>query len=181
MKHTVLPALSLVTLLLAGCSTPTQVEKGPIHARTFSFVITPPRPAQFADKREAVHTLIHEAITKTLATKGLSRVAADGDVTVAYLVIVGNSVSTTYINDYFGYSEDMPGLMNKAQEAYTGGKNPNYFEAGTLVIDLVDRAGKLVWRSYATRPLLGDVAMEVRAEHIQGAVDEALANLRVAQ
>ena len=59
------------------------------------------------------------------------------------------------INDYFGYAADADALQNKAQAAYTGSKNPNYFEAGTLVIDVIDsKTFKLLKRGYATRPIL---------------------------
>lgn len=179
MKHSLLLTLTLVALLAAGCSTPTKVDKGPIHATTFSFVVT--KRAPFADNDAAIHAVIQEAITKNLAAKGVSRLPVGGDVTVAYLLIIGNPVATEYIDDYFGYhrGEDLPGLMDKAQKAYTENKYPNYFEAGTLVIDFIDPAGKLLWRSYATRRLLGNPTAEERAAHVQGAVDEALANLRV--
>ena len=101
MKNAILKILSLVALVAAGCSTPTRVDTGTIHARTFSFVVTGPRSADFVDKREAVHTMIKDAIARNLAAKGVKRVEANGDVTVAYLVVVGNPVSTTVINDYF--------------------------------------------------------------------------------
>ena len=178
MKHSSLLTLSLVTLLAAGCSTPTRVDKGPIHATTFSFVIA--KPAQFADNDAAIHAVVQEAITKNLAAKGVSRLPVGGDVTVAYLIVIGNPVATEYINDYFGYHrKDESGLMNKAQKAYTENNDPNYFEAGTLVIDFIDPAGNLLWRSYATRHLLANPTAKERADYVQGAVDEALANLRV--
>lgn len=178
MKHTLFTA-ALLAVLAAGCSTPTKVDEGPVHARTFSF-INPGKNADFADKREVVHGFVQDAITKNLAAKGLTRVETGGDVTVAYLIVVGNPVSTTYINDYFGYSEDTAALMEKAHSAYTDRDSRNYFEAGTLLIDIVGQNGKVLWRSYATRPLLGDVTAEVRAAHIQDGVDEALAKLQVA-
>ena len=93
MKQTFLLPLILTGLLIAGCSsTPTRADKGPIKARTFSFINggVPPA-AEFADKREAIHKTIQDAITQNLAAKGVSKVASGGDVTVAYLVILGNN------------------------------------------------------------------------------------------
>ena len=96
--------------------------------------------------------MIQEAITKNLAARGVKRVPAGGDVTVAYLVILGDNVSTRSINDYFGYSDDAWALHEKAQQAYTGTGNPNSFEAGTLLIDIIDNKGfKVRMRNYATR------------------------------
>jgi hypothetical protein len=171
---------------LAGCSsTPTKVDKGPIHAATFSFVSGGVMPdAEFAEKRQAVHALIQEAIVKDLTAKGLKPAAADrvGDVTVAYLIILGNNVTTTAINDYFGYNRNASALLDKAHKAYTeDNSNPNYFEAGTLVIDLIDsRNYELLKRGYVVRPVLRNVSEEVRRERIQDAVDEVLKNVKIA-
>ena len=68
-----------------------------------------------------------------------------------------------------------------AHDAYTGSKNPNYFEAGTLVIDLVDaKSFKLLKRGYATRPVLRNLEADARAARIQGVVDQIFSDLRVA-
>jgi len=175
--------VSALAVWLAGCSsTPTQVNKGPIKAATFSFVAASQAEAGFADKRAAVHQLIQQAISQNLARKGLRQVETGGEVTVAYLVIVGNNASTESINTYFGYGRDSADLHEKAQSAYTGSKNPNYFEAGTLLIDLLDaRTFKLLDRNYVTRPVLRDASTEVRAAHIQEAVDAALKNVQIAK
>ncbi len=176
--------LLAAALALAGCSsTPKTVDRGPIHARTFSFVDPGAKPVPaYADNRQAVHTAIQDAITKALAARGVTKVATGGDVTVGYLVIVGNNASTRSISDYFGYGSDAVGLQEKAQSAYAGSKNPNYFEAGTLVIDLIDgKTFKLLKRGYATRPLLRNPTAEVRAERIQQVVDEILRDAKFAE
>lgn len=175
--------LSVTALLLGGCSsTPTKVDKGVIHASTFSFVSAGARTAEFAENRGEVHTMIQQALAKNLAAKGVKAAASGGDVTVAYLLIVGNNVSTVSVADYFGYGRDTSGLQDKAQDAYSANKNPNYFEAGTLVIDVIDgRTYKLLWRTYITKPVLRNIPAEVRSARIQEAVDEALADLRVAR
>jgi hypothetical protein len=174
--------LAVAVLALSGCSsTPTRVDTGLIHARTFSFVDRGNRPAPgFADNRQAVHQMIQAAIAKNLAARGVTRVAAGGDVTVGYLIILGNHVSTEAINDYFGFNEGSDALQDKAHEAYTTSKNPNDFEAGTLLIDIVDgRSYRLLKRGYATRFLDPNATAEVRAERIQSVVDEILKDLRM--
>jgi hypothetical protein len=109
-------------------------------------------------------------------------VASGGDVTVAYLVIVGNNATTEHINTYFGYGGDAAALSDKAHSAYTSSKNPNYFEAGTLLIDVVDaKTFKVLKRNYAVRPMLSNPTAEVRAENIQSAVNEILKDLRIAK
>jgi hypothetical protein len=171
-------------LALSGCSsTPTKVSSGTIHARTFSYVNTGAKTMPgYADNRQFIHALIQGAITKNLAGRGLSQIPAGGDVTVAYLIITGNNASTAAINDYFGYGEDASALQDKAHKAYTASKNPNYFEAGTLVIDLIDsRSFKLLKRGHATRPILSNLPDDARAARVQEVVDEILRDLRIEQ
>ena len=169
--------------MLAGCSSVrTQVNTGVVKARTFSYVAPPPpHQSAFADNRPDVHKLIQRAITHDLAAKGLTRTETGGDVTVAYLVIIGNNVTTTSVDDYFGYGRDSSELVDQVhQQQAVKSADPNYFEAGTLVLDIVDaRSHKLLYRSSVRRQLLRDLSSDARAERIQQVVDAALANLRV--
>src|SRR5436190_5636022 len=182
MKFNTLILLAAGVLALAGCSsTPTKVDAGTIRARTFSIVNRSARPtADYTDSRPTVHTLAQAAITKNLAAKGVANVQTGGDITVGYLIIVGNNATTTAIDDYFGYGGDQAALQEKAHAAYTENKNPNYFEAGTLVIDIIDsKTNKLLKRGYATRPILKDIPADARGARIQEVVDEILRNLRI--
>lgn len=184
MKNSILITLGLAAVLAAGCSsTPTKVEGGDIHASTFSFVDggTKATPAS-AQGMEQAHAMIQNSITGNLAAKGLRKVASGGDVVVAYLVIVGNNASTELINTYFGQGRDDAVLHDRAQTAYNKSKNPNYFEAGTLLVDFVDaKTFKLLKRSHVTRPVLKDPTVALRAEHIQEAVDAVLKDVRIAR
>jgi Domain of unknown function (DUF4136) len=173
--------LLAILVAAAGCSsTPTKVDTGPIAARSFSFVKRGTTP-QFADDRAPIHAAVQQAITRTLAAKGLpNAMSGQGDVTVAYLIIIGNNATTTAINDYFGYGEGASELVEKAHAAGTGSTNPNYFEAGTLVIDIIDsRSLRLLKRNYVVRPILRDPSPENRQVRIQEAVDSALKDLRI--
>jgi len=173
--------LAAAVLVLAGCSsTPTKVDTGVIHGRTFNFVNRGPQPApDYADDRAHVHEMIQSAITKDLAADGVTRVATTGELTVAYLIIVGNNATTEAINTYFGYGEGANALHDKAHKAYTSSDNPNYFEAGTLLIDIIDnRTYKLLKRNYASRPLIRNITPEAQAERIQEVVNEILKGTR---
>jgi hypothetical protein len=180
MKFSICASLGLTAFLLASCSsTPAKVDKGPIRAATFSFIAG---GSGAADSRAQVHAMIQNSITRNLATKGLTKAASGGDVTVAYLVVVGNNANTEAISTYFGYGRDATALEDKAHAAYNSNKNPNYFEAGTLLVDILDtRTNKLLKRSYVTRPVLTNPTAEVRAERIQEAVDAVLGDLRIAR
>jgi outer membrane murein-binding lipoprotein Lpp len=183
MKTNTLLLMAGGVLLLAGCSTPTKVDKGPIQAQSFSFVSRGPRPARdYTDNRAHVHAMIHEAITKNLANRGISRTDAGGDITVGYMVIVGNNASTEMVSDYFGYGDDAAALQDKAHAAYTGVKTPNYFEAGTLLIDITDsKRFKLLKRGYASRPVLKNLPEDAKEARIQEVVDEILKDVRFAK
>jgi hypothetical protein len=181
-KSAALFAFASALFLFAGCSsTPTKVNTGSIKANSFSFVNTAGRPQpSYADQRAEVNKLIQDAITTDLARFQVTPVANGGDITVAYLVIVGNNATTTSINEYFGYGRDVSALNDIAHEKYTQNKNPNYFEAGTIVIDIIDsHTSKLLKRGYASRPLLANPTTEARAARIQQAVDEALQGLSI--
>lgn len=182
MKLNLIVALTAVVALSVGCtSTETKVDGGDIHARTFSFVDNGSKPApDYADNRQAVHTMIQDAITKNLASRGISRVPSGGEIIVGYLVIINAQGYTQRINDYYGYGNDAANLQKKAHKAYASSKNPNRFEAGTLVIDIIDSSNfKLLKRNYATRQILRDVPADAKATQIQEVVDEILKDLRV--
>ena len=129
MKHLFLLPLLLTALIIAGCSsTPTHVDKGAVQAHTFNFInggiaLTPPA----TDKRSAANQQIQEAIIKNLAAKGLTRTDGAGDVIVAYMIIIGNNVSTEAITTYFGTGRDANALHDMAHEAYTSRPEPEPF------------------------------------------------------
>lgn len=182
MKLPLLFGFAAVVLTLAGCSsTPTKVDTGTIHARTFTFVNRGQTP-DYAEDRQAAHKMIQAAITKNLAARGVTKVTTGEDITVGYLIILGNNASTEAINTYFGYGEGADALHDKAQAAYSKSKNPNYFEAGTLVIDIIDtKTYKLLKRNYGTRSVMSNITADERAERIQEVVDEILKNLEIKQ
>jgi len=175
-------ALCLLALVPACApKVPTRVDTSPIHARTFAFVARDTPAPRSPDDVENVHAAIQEAITTNLAGKGVRRVESAPDVMVAYLIVIGDRTSTQAIATYFGRGRLYGDLLNKAFKAYTGAGNPTNLEAGTLLIDVLDgRTAALLWRNYVTRAVLQNPSPDLRAAHIQGAVDEALQHMRVA-
>ena len=168
-------------LAFAGCSSTMKVDSGPIKASTFNFVQNKASESLTAESnRQAIHAMIQDSITSNLSSKGLNRVNSGGQVTVAYLVVVGNNVSTATIDDYFGYGRDSSDVGDKVHKSQTGSSNPNYFEAGTLVIDIIDsKTFKLQKRASVSKSVLRTAPANVRKENIQQAVNEALNDLRV--
>jgi len=167
-----------------GCSSVKfHVDNGPIKARTFSFVRLGPAQAPSEKSIVAVHAAFQDAITRSLAAKGISKQPTGGDVTVAYLVVGGNNAATTSLNDYYGYSSDANALVDMIHKQQTvKDQNRNYFQEGTLVVDLVDPAtGKLLWRNSIERDIVRDVTPETRVERIQQVTDAVFQPLQVTQ
>jgi hypothetical protein len=172
-----------LALTLAGCSsTPTHVNKGPVRAQTFQFVNTgKPLPA-YAAPEQQVHTMVQSVIKESLAQRKVQHVNQGADVTVAYLIITGNNAVTSSIDEYFGYGRGASDLRDKAHDKYTSSNNPNYFEAGTLVIDIVDsKTWKLLERGYATRALLQNPTPEQRMTRLREVVEQILKDVEFKQ
>ena len=180
--RTVKPAALLGCLLLAAvlaaCSSvKTHVDKGPVKAHTFSFLNTGSRQApDYADQSAQAHAMVQQALTKNLAARGITHVPSGGDITVAYLIVVGNNSTTTSLNGYFGYTEDSDAFVQKVHAQQTGSdKARAYFEAGTLVIDIVDPGtSRLLQRRSIQAQVLRNLPLEQRSERVQAIVDQAL-------
>jgi hypothetical protein len=72
--------------------------------------------------------------------------------------------------------------MGKAHSAYGKSQNPDYFEAGTLLVDIIDsKSFKLLKRGYATRMLQANLPMDQRATRIKEAVEEILRDVKFEQ
>lgn len=186
------PIVKLASLVLlasaafgsGGCSsTKAKVESGPIQARTFRFVESRPMPRSTAvEKRAVVHGMIQDAITQGLNQRGVAPATGEPDVLVAYLVVVGDNTTTVRFDEYFGYGRDASDLQQMAHREYTSTGNPNYFEAGTLLVDLIDaRSFKLLWRQHVNRPVIRDLSESARRERIEEAVQEVFKDLRIAR
>ncbi len=170
-------------LALTGCSSvKTKVDHAPVSARTFSFLDTGPRPMpEYSETRKEAHALIQQALINNLAGKGVTCTPTGGDITLAYLVIVGNNAETTSLNRYFGYSNDADALVDKVHKQQTQKSTErNYFEAGTLVIDVLDpKSSKLLQRRSIQAQVLRNLSLEKRQARVQTIVDQALADLQI--
>jgi hypothetical protein len=182
-KNQVPLAALTVALAVVGCSSvKNYVDKGHVKASTFSFLNPGGRQMpSYAETDKQAHAVIQQAIIHNLSEKGVKYVVTGGDVTVAYLVIVGNNAATTSLDQYFGYTEDSTALVGKVHAEQTGSKSDRgYFEAGTLVIDIVDpKASKLLQRRTIEAQVLRNLSVEQRTARAQSIVDQALKDLPI--
>ena len=183
MATTLLGCLLLAGVLVACSSVKTYVNKAPVKARTFSFLNTGSRDLpSYAEASQQAHTMIQQAINRNLAAKGVSQVPSGGDVTVAYLVVVGNNSTTTSLNSYFGYTDDSNAFVDKIHAQETGNQARGYFEEGTLVVDFVEPStSKVLQRRCIAAPVLRNLSAENRSERIQTIVDQVLKDVPFAQ
>ena len=173
-----------LALLAGGCSSvKSHVDKGHISARTFSFLNTASRQTpSYAEDSKQAHAMVQQAIINNLAGKGITNVASGGDITVAYLIIVGNNISTTSLNEYFGYTDDAMAMVEEVHKRQTANQGTRgYFEAGTLVIDFLSpQTSKVLQRRSIEAPVLRNLPAEQRTERVQTIVNQALADLPIA-
>lgn len=174
-----LPALMLAGAVAACSSVKTHVDEGKVNAHTFSFLNTAARQQpNYAESSQQAHAMIQQAIIHNLGARGITYLQSGGDVTVAYLVIVGNNTTTTSLNEYFGYTPDANALVNEAHSQQTSADNRGYFEAGTLVIDILKpNNSKLLQRRSIHASVLRNLPAEQRTARIQALVDQALGSV----
>jgi hypothetical protein len=125
--------------------------------------------------------MVQQALIQNLAAKGVTYTPNNGEATVAYLIIVGNNVATTSLNQYFGYTDDSDALVEKVHKQQAESKdNRGYFEAGTLVIDVLNpKTSKLLQRRSIEAQVMRNLPAEQRSARVQKIVDQALANLPI--
>jgi hypothetical protein len=101
---------------------------------------------------------------------------------VAYLIIAGNNSTTTSLNEYFGYTDDAIAMTDKVHKSQAVKANDRgYFEAGTLVIDILDpRTSKVLKRATIQAQILRELPLDEREARLQKFVDEALSDLQIA-
>jgi hypothetical protein len=183
-KGCLLLGLAAAAMSLTGCaSTPTRVDTGAVKARTFNFFdaraeSAPPLTARAAE----IHGLIQDAIVQELATKGLTKVDKNGDVTLCYMIIVSDGGKTTSYNEFYGYGDSADNLQAKAHQAFVlDNRNRTQYDAGTLVIDVANfRQYEVYFRNFVWSPVMNDLPVEQRKERLKGFVHEVLKPLRVA-
>jgi hypothetical protein len=167
--------------LTAFGSAKMRVNRGSVTARTFSFLDMGNKPLpNYAEPRQEAHAAIQQALIKNMGDRGVTFTKSGGDVTLAYLLIIGNNTMTTSLNSYFGYGEDASDLVDKVHKEQTNGKERGYFESGTLVVDFVDpKNSKLLQRRSIQAQLLRDLPKEKRIERLQKLIDDGLKDVPV--
>ena len=177
MKFRLLPLLCLLSIaLLPACKTVEQ-PKGSAHGYKSARLVRPKAVPTFADPQDRANHAIQSALASNFRAKGFTIDPADADLSVAYLIVVQDNVSTRLIDNYFGFGRSSMQIADIAHDRGVIRDNrADYYQAGTVVIDIIDnKTGKLVYRDYATRDVTGDLSDAQLQERANSAVQQALA------
>lgn len=164
-------------VLLVGCQT-LPMPRGTRAGYESVRLISPDsrRAPSYSERKAAANRLVQEALVAEFREKGFRVDPANADLTVAYLIIAQDQVSTTSVSDYFGYGQSPIQITEAAHRAgVLGGKKRKYYEKGAIIVDIIDSKTKeLVYRNYAVRDFEPSLSGPERAARVRGAVSEAL-------
>jgi len=168
--------MALATLAVTGCATMTvssHVQSGIDFGRYHSFEWGPadalPTGDPRLDKDPFFQDHLQGAVEKGMAARGLARgTAGDADLLIHYHANVAQRVDINAADRSRGYcyqDDCQAGVLE--------------YEAGTIVLDLVDRkTNKVIWRGWAQESLERVLDNKDRMEHdINEAVSRMLARL----
>ena len=191
MKTRYLPAVVALLPALYGCSHQQPVMEAParLHAMPFNVVATSDARTDAAaastfswatateppagDSRMEgvqVNALIEDAIATTLRHKGFNYLAAtgEGDLLVRYAVSLNDAAADSRLAEKYGMQPDV---------GYTA-PDPEKFEKGTLVIDIIERqSGLSTWRSSLQGFAYLDIGAAERRQRLQAMVQRMLSGL----
>ena len=167
---TKLVVLSLVAILLAGCSVQVKslydTDIDFTNYKTYcwlqgcEFSITGPSYIQ----DDTLRNHLEEAIVAVLNSKGLSQEPDNADLLIDFHMLFEIQSTVEYHDEYH---DDQYSLYPESDVEYV-----DYLK-GTLVIDIVDRAkSKMVWRSAAIRYM--DINPKLTRENLEKGISRAL-------
>jgi hypothetical protein len=180
MKYFPLAPLLIICAILCNCSTSVELpegsSKGYRSARLVKAGAGAPASSELEDS-VAVNRSVQAAITAEFERNGLSMGSANADLVVAHMLVRQDNAMTTMNSDYFGYGRDAMAIMDEAHKrGVLKSTRPDAFEAGAIVIDILDaKTNKLIFRNLAKRDLLQNADPATRRNRIHQAVAEALA------
>lgn len=171
--------LPAAVVLLSACQS-VELPKGTARGYQTARLVRPGNNASvpgIAPQANPANDMIQSALASEFGARGFRLDPANADLTVAYLVIVQDNVSTKVVDDYFGFGRSSMQLADAAHSAgVVNNRRADYYREGSVVVDIIDnKTGKLVYRDFATGDLTGDVSDAQLRARINAAVKQALA------
>lgn len=124
-----------------------------------------------------VHDAIQRTIRNRFKTRGMIFGTPNADLIVAYMFIHRENGSATMNSDYFGVGRNANAILEEARQRGTiTNTQPDAFQSGTLVIDILDaKTNQLIYRGATKRALLDGVKPIERNARINETVAQTLA------
>jgi uncharacterized protein DUF4136 len=118
---------------------------------------------------EALMPALVSAVDRELAARGFTKASAEtADVHVAYFAALSVGFDQSYLGEHYGY---ITGWASPIPIGLAPTTNVNVYEKGTVLVDIVDRAGKkAVWRGTALTRIAQEHSLDKRIERINDAV-----------
>jgi len=162
-------AAAVSVLALAGCAPLTvnsYVDRAADFTRYRTFAWGPEEQLSTGDPRldnnPFFHGRVQAQIEKALTARGLEKATGAPDLTIHYHASVTQEINAGTADRQYGYCEG-------------DGCNPYVYEAGTLLIDLVDaRSNRVVWRGWAEGPIDGVIENQ---DWMEERIDQAVARI----
>jgi hypothetical protein len=163
-------AAGVSALALAGCATLTvnsYADRAADFARYRTFAWGPEEQLSTGDPRLDNNPFFHERvqaqIEKQLAARGLEKATSGGaDLTVHYHTSITQEIQAGTADRQYGYCEGEGCL-------------PYVYDAGTLLIDLVDtRSNRVIWRGWAKGSVDGVIENQ---DWMEERIDQAVARI----
>ena len=163
---TVLASAAIVATGCASMAVSSYAERGADIRRYQTYNWGPPDTFSTGDPRLDNNRFFEERVRaqveKRLADKGLEKTAEAPDLLVHYHASVTQEIDVRDVDEEYAHCE-------------TGGCGPYVYDAGTLLVDLVDRrSNTLVWRGWAEGSVDGVVDNQ---EWLEERIDEAVARI----
>lgn len=182
-KYLIILWFGLLTSLLYGCSS-IQVSQDYAPGIQFSGLKnyqwlpadqeTKPTATEFAKNNPLIAKRIKDAIRHELSLKGFSIVDQNADAFITYHISSIQKLRSSPVTTTIGFGTGFGG-HSFGGFGFQTGSDIDQYEQGQLIIDVLSKQGKLLWRGKSTTPLEEHASPEETTKLINEVIQKLLA------
>jgi len=135
---------------------------------------TKPKAADFEKKNELIAKRITDAITREMTAKGLSFQASGADAYITYHISSVQKIRSSQVTTSIGHGRGW-GYGGYGSVGFQSSPEVRQYEEGQLIIDILDKDGKLVWRGKSSSPVQEHPTPEETSKLVNEHVQKLLA------